>query len=344
MTKPAGESPKRVNLALQGGGAHGAFTWGVLDCLLEDNRLAFDGISGTSAGAMNAVVMADGMVRGGREGGREALERFWRAISTFSPPGFTGPNPADLMMKAWGFDRASGFAFAEAISRMVSPYDFNPININPLKQMIEREIDFERVHFCNEFKLFVSATNVHTGKARVFAGPEITADVVMASACLPYLFHAVEIDGVPYWDGGFMGNPVLFPFFYECASEDILLVQVNPIERKETPRTAHDIQNRINEITFNSSLLKELRAIAFVRRLIEEGRLERGAYKRVLVHRIDGDAYLAPLTAATKLDADWSFLQRLKESGRIATKQWLDSHFDAVGNESTVDLDAMFGD
>ncbi|MGI9414186.1 MAG: patatin-like phospholipase family protein, partial [Hyphomicrobiales bacterium] len=251
MTKP-GAGPKTVNLALQGGGAHGAFTWGVLDRILEDGRLKVDAISGTSAGAMNAVVIADGFTRGGADGARLALHEFWLAVSKAARASPIQRSPIDVFMGNWSLDFSPGVIWLDLMSRLVSPYEFNPLNLNPLKDLIESQVDFDHVHHCGDVRLFVSATNVHTGRVRVFTNEEISADTVMASACLPYIFQAVEIDGVPYWDGGYIGNPVLYPFFYETDTADIVLVQVNPIERRETPTSARDILNRMNEITFNS--------------------------------------------------------------------------------------------
>jgi len=337
---PGGRPAKPVNLALQGGGASGACTWDVLDFLLEDGRISFEAISGTSAGAMNAVAMADGMVKGGPEGAREALERFWRAVSRLAGGGRALPAGGGT----FGFPRSPLTAWFDLWTRMLSPYEFNPLDINPLRRLVEEQIDFERVHACDMIKLFVSATNVHTGRVRVFEAGEITSQVVMASACLPHLFRAVEIDGVPYWDGGYMGNPVLYPFFYACESEDILLVQINPIERQGTPRTAREIQDRVNEITFNASLMKELRAIHFVRELIDRGVLEHKHYKRVRLHRIDADGHMGDLTASSRLDADWSFLRELRDAGRAAAGAWLDDNAAQVGKESTVDLERMFGE
>lgn len=340
--KTKGNSPKMVNVALQGGGAHGAFTWGVLDFLLEEGRVGFEAISGTSAGAMNAVVIADGIMKDGPDGARQALEDFWQAVSKQGAKSPIQRSPLNILMGNWSLDTSPGYLYFDHLSRMVSPYQLNPFNHNPLKDLIASQIDFERVASCNKMKLFISATNVHTGRVRVFTRDEITADVVMASACLPFMFHAVEIDGVPYWDGGYMGNPVLFPFFNACATSDMLLVQINPVERKTTPRTAQEIQNRVNEITFNSSLLKELRAIEFVAKLIHDDKLNPADYKQVLLHRIDGGEEMLALSASSKLNAEWAFLIHLRDIGRAAASSWLDENFDNIGKESSVDIRAMF--
>ena len=334
----AGAAPKSINLALQGGGAHGAFTWGVLDRILEDGRLKIDAISGTSAGAMNAVVVADGITRDGRDGARQALHDFWHAVSKSARTSPIQRSPIDVFMGNWSLDYSPGVLWLDLVSRVVSPYDFNPLNLNPLRTLVEKQVDFDHVHSCSDLRLFVSATNVHTGRVRVFTNEEITSDAVMASACLPYIFQAVEIDGVPYWDGGYIGNPVLYPFFYDTATADIVLVQVNPIERKETPKTAREILNRMNEITFNASLVKELRAIEFVTRLIDDGKLDAKEYMRVRMHHIDGDAELMEMSATSKLNAEWQFLEHLRDLGRTKADEWLETGFDKIGKEATFDL------
>lgn len=338
----AGKSPKMVNVALQGGGAHGAFAWGVLDRLLEDSRIGFEAISGTSAGAMNAVVVADGIMKGGPEGARQALEDFWQAVSREGAKSPIQQSLLNVFMGDWSLDTSPGYLFFDHLTRLVSPYQLNPLNHNPLRDLLEAQIDFDRVTACDKLKLFISATNVHTGRVRVFTCGEVTADVVMASACLPLMFQAVEIDGIPYWDGGYMGNPALFPFFNSCASSDVILVQINPIERRTTPRTAREILNRVNEIAFNSSLLKELRAIEFVARLIDEGKLDPSDYKQVLLHRIDSGEEMLALSASSKLNAEWAFLIHLRDIGRTAASRWLDKSFDRIGKESSVDIRTLF--
>lgn len=329
---------KRLNLALQGGGAHGAFTWGVLDRLLEDPRLGFEAISGTSAGAMNAVVLTAGLAKDGSDGARQALHDFWFAVSTAAHASPIRRTPFDVLMGNWSLDMSPGLIFFDLVSRLVSPYDFNPLNINPLREVLEDVVDFKSVRTYPDLKLFISATNVHTGRVRVFQCGEVTADVVMASACLPYIFQAVEIEGEPYWDGGYMGNPVLYPFFYECDTADIMLVQINPIERAETPTSAREILNRVNEITFNSSLIKEFRAIEFVTRLIDSGKLDSKEYMRARIHLIHGDEHIKEMKASSKLNAEWDFLTHLRDIGRRTADEWLDANFKQIGEESTVAL------
>jgi NTE family protein len=335
---------KKINLGLQGGGAHGAFTWGVLDDLLADERIDIEGISGTSAGAINAVLLADGLARGGAEEARKRLAEFWRAASVDGNLPALQRGVVDRLFSFMPYDGSPVQAWFEAVSRYISPYDLNPLNINPLRDLIERFVDFEAVRTCKDVSLFVSATNVHTGRLHVFPQEKITADVIMASACLPFLFRAVEIDGVPYWDGGYMGNPALFPFFDATQTEDVLIVQINPVERRMTPHTQTEIMNRINEITFNSPLLGEFRAIDFVTRLIDQGRLPHGTgagqYRRINVHRIALDATFKTLTAGSKLNSDFDFFEMLKNGGARAARDFLSRHFDDIGVRSTIDLAA----
>jgi NTE family protein len=332
------KAEKSVNLALQGGGAHGAFTWGVLDAILADGRLAIEAMTGASAGAMNAVVLTEGWLDGGSDGARTALENFWRRISVDGKYGGSERSLLDTMLGAWTDGRPPGLIWFELLSKVASPYDVNPLNINPLRGVIADLIDFDKVQGCADVNLFISATNVRTGKIKIFTRQELTADHLMASACLPMLFQAVEIDGQAYWDGGYMGNPPLFPLFYEASGDDIMLVQINPLERRELPTNARAIQDRLNEVTFNASLLRELRAIDFVNRLLDDGKLSTSDYKRVLMHRIDGGLPLAQLTSSSRLNSEWSFLLSLRDMGRTAAKRWLKRNYDAIGVQGTLDL------
>ncbi len=332
---PNGPEVKRVNIALQGGGSHGAFTWGVLDRLLEEERLAIESISGTSAGAVNAVIVAAGLHEGGPDEARRRLEAFWRSIS----PGAHSPlqqSMFDVVLANWSLETNPFLAMFEMMSRVVSPYQFNPLNLNPLKELLEDRVDFSAVQACQSTQLYISATNVHTGRVRVFTGEEVTADAVMASACLPYLFQAVEIDGVPYWDGGFMGNPVLFPFLDCSVSQDVVIVQVNPIQRATTPTSAREIADRVNEISFNAPLIKELRHIDFINRALQSGHLKDQGYKELFLHRIGGGEEIARYPASTKLNAEWWFLRTLRDAGREAASRWLAAHFDSIGRKSTM--------
>lgn len=334
--------PKMIELALQGGGAHGAFTWGVLDRLLEDDRVRIEGISGTSAGAMNAVVVADGLDRKGKEGAREALRKFWAEVSRagqFSPIQRT---LLDRLLGRWTLDFSPGYVFYDLATRLVSPYQLNPLNINPLRDLITALVDFDHVRHAGGIKLFVSATNVRTGKLKNFRREEMTADMVMASACLPFIFQAVEIDGEAYWDGGYMGNPSLFPLVEECQARDLVIVQINPIVRSEIPRRANDILNRINEITFNASLIKEVRSIALLKKLIEVSNLEDERYKDALFHRINADVELKGLSVSSKVNSEWAFLERLHDVGYRTTEAWLEENYRHLGKRSTLDIESVY--
>ena len=335
---------KSINLALQGGGSHGAFTWGVLDRMFQEDRLWIEGISGTSAGAMNAVVATQGMHDNGATGAREELEKFWRAVSVAGQGSPIKRTPLDVLFGTWSLDNSPGYVMADAVSRMASPYDLNPLGINPLRDLVERFIDFDKVNGCADMGLYISATNVETGRARVFHREEVTLDVVMASACLPNMFKAVEIDGVPYWDGGYMGNPVLFPFINHSPSSDIVIIQINPLLRPGTPRNARDIQNRVNEITFNASLLRDLRTIDLIHRLIENGALTNNEYRTMNMHLIDGCEDMLALDASSKLNSEWAFLLHLRDLGREHADRWLGTNFDKIEVESTLDLGALFDD
>jgi NTE family protein len=342
---------KPINLALQGGGAHGAFAWGVMDKLLEDGRLVIDGISGTSAGSMNAVVYAYGRTTGGVDGAREALEKFWKAVSDsgqrYSMVKQIFQNPFSFG-KEKNFSNSSPSPSFEAMKFLTdsfSPYQLNPTNWNPLLDLLSGQVDFDRLNQCKETKLFLSATNVRSGKVRVFNTHEITAAAVMASSCLPHLFQAVEIDGEHYWDGGYMGNPSLFPLFYNTTAGDVLIVHINPIERDNVPQSPSEIYDRVNEVTFNSSLIKELRAVAFVQKLLDEGWLKdeyRDQLRYVRIHSLRADKALADLNAASKFFSEWDFLTMLRDRGRDFAQQWLEENFDDVGKRSTVDLRREF--
>jgi len=301
--KSAPETGKKaINLALQGGGAHGAFTWGVLDRLLEDGRIAFEGISATSAGAMNATVAAYGMSVDGPEGARQALANFWRQVSHAADFSLLQPTWLDCMMGNRSLDSSPAYVLMDMMTRLFSPYQFNPTNYNLLRDVLNQVVDFEalRAHRC-PVKLYLSATNVRTGKVKVFGNDEITADAVLASGCLPFLFQAVEIDGESYWDGGYMGNPAIFPVIYNCASRDVVIVHINPLERPEMPRTAAEILNRINEISFNSSLMREMWAINFVTDLIDADQVKTNALKKMRIHAISAESEMSQLSVASKL-------------------------------------------
>lgn len=335
----------RLNLALQGGGSHGALTWGVLDALLEDGHWQFEGVSGTSAGAMNAVAMAHGFAKAAQDHkdpheahwagcalARETLTRLWEGVGTLG----------SLM---WGSRLSAANPMMGLMRQWLSPYQTNPLDINPLRRLLEREVDFDLLCSAHRSRdgaggatVFVCATNVRTGRGEIFSGPRLSADAVMASACLPLLFKAVEIDGEHYWDGGYSGNPALHPLIYQTETSDILLVQINPIEHLDLPHTGPEIMERMNEVTFNASLLAELRAIEFVRRLLAEGKLDARRYKSVRMHRIDGGAVLAPFGADSKTRADMAFVHKLFDLGRAAGQEWLQVHRKDVGVRPTIKI------
>jgi NTE family protein len=346
-----------MSLALQGGGAHGAFEWGVLDALLEDGRVAPAALSGVSAGAMNACALASGWTKGGRDGARSTLAAFWRAVSDAGPH-----NPFGGLIDPTGWGKTIGAAFADANPFLkaaqamaggfaggqgigLSPYQFNPFNLNPLRTALTAAVDFDGIRKASPVKLFIGATEVLSGRLAIFRETDLSVDHVLASACLPYLFQAVEIDGVAYWDGGFLANPPLWPMFYNDLPRDVLVISVNPFRRATTPHDAAGILDRLNEISFNAGLVAEFRAAAFVNRLVEDDLLNgrgRAAYKPVRLHMICGDGWLDDETAASKFNTDWSFLSDLRDRGREAAHQWLARDLPAVGRHSSVDVKAQF--
>lgn len=332
-----------VDLALQGGGAHGAFTWGVLDRLLEAVSHAapfhIEGISGTSAGAMNAAVLATGYVRGGPDAARGALEQFWRDVShagRFSPLRRT---PLDIVLGRWSLDDSPFFMFFDLAARIVSPYDLTPFEFNPLRRLLADHIDFGGIT-ASPIQLFITATNVRTGRGRVFRNAEMTPDVLLASACLPTLYRAVEIDGELYWDGGYAGNPSITPLIRETASCDTILVQVNPVERHNVPRSAREILNRVNEVSFNATLLKELRMIAVLRQVVDAGSDEGKRWAQMRMHRIASDL-MTTLGYSSKLSAEWDFLVMLRDEGRRCADAFLQQHGADLGHRASLDLDAL---
>jgi NTE family protein len=335
---------KTVNLALQGGGSHGAFAWGVLDRLLDDERISFEGITATSAGAMNATVTAYGLTIGGREGAKLALAEFWHRISKAAASSVLQPSIFDRMMNKRSLENSPAFVFFDMMTRLLSPYQFNPFNFNPLRDVLEATVDFERLRKDNAVKLFLCASNVRSGKVKIFRNHEITSSAVLASGCLPFIFQAIEIDGEAYWDGGYMGNPAIYPLIYHCQSADVVIVHINPIYREEIPRTATHILNRLNEISFNSSLMREMRAIDFVTRLIDSGGIvdKSKTLKRVLVHSVEAESFMRDLGVSSKLNADWEFLTRLRDVGRERADQWLAANFDQLGVSSTVDIEDRY--
>jgi NTE family protein len=331
---------KVLNLALQGGGSHGAFAWGVLDRLLEEETLYFEGISGTSAGAANAVVLADGLAAGGREGARQALRTYWQRVSDLWSHGPFKPSLIVGGNSDFGLENSPGFRFIEPMTHFASPYELNPFNYNPFRDMLVEAIDFERVRRQTALKLFICATDVQTAKVKVFTEKELRVDHVLASTCLPLLMQAVEIDGDYYWDGMYSGNPAIYPLVYECESRDILLVHITPAERPGVPTTSPAIMNRMQEISSNTSLIREMRMIASYNKLIEQGRM--GGGKCMLMHVIEAQEFIRAFSWSSRLNADWDFLQHLYNMGRARTDQWLEANFNQLGIDSTVNLDARY--
>ncbi|MFT4706315.1 MAG: NTE family protein [Yoonia sp.] len=340
----------RINLALQGGGAHGAFTWGVLDRILEEDGIEIAAISGTSAGALNAAALKAGLVRGGREAARENLAWVWEQVGAKSDDAMSGWWAAwspDTSTLAKAMELSPAFAAMDMMQRTLSPYVYGPAMRNPLEKILD-QLHFDDI--CGDAgpEVHICATNVRSGKIRVFSGAEITPQAIMASACLPTLFQAVEMHDPKtgqveaFWDGGYTGNPALYPLFAPHLPDDVLIININPLHRNELPKDTQAIQNRINEISFNTSLLRELRAIDFVKRLIKDGKMAEGAMKNVLVHMIADDELMNDLNVATKTVPSPVILNRLKDAGRAAAGGFLAAHRDKLNKSSSVDLDAMF--
>ncbi|MBI3706956.1 MAG: patatin-like phospholipase family protein [Proteobacteria bacterium] len=334
---------KKVNLALQGGGAHGAFTWGVLDRLLEDDRLAIEGISGTSAGAMNGAVLAYGMMEGGRDGARRLLRDFWKRVADQARFSIFQPTLFDRLLGNRNLDFSWAFQAFDLMTRVLSPYQYNPRDVNPLRDVLGGFIDFDRLRRYDGIKLFVSATNVRSGKIKVFGPAELSLDVLLASACLPHMFRAIEIDGEHYWDGGYMGNPAMFPLIYNCRSSDIMLVEVNPIRIEEVPTTARAIIDRVNDISFNATMMREMRAISLVTWLIDQHRLTgKTQLRRIHFHMVQAQEEMEHYGVSSKFNCDWDFLLDLHRLGRQIAEKWLQQNFDKIGTDSSVDLHNLF--
>jgi NTE family protein len=333
---------KPVSLALQGGGAHGAFQWGVIDRLLEHGGIEIKAITGASAGAMNAAATAAGLLDGGPKGARARLEAFWRAVNRAGGQNAFGDLGAwsGLLNPDW-LKQTPAWSFAQGLAGSLSPYDFNPLNLNPLRDALTGSVDFKALRERSPVALYISATAVRTSESRVFRTGELTCEHILASACLPHLFQAVEIDGEAYWDGGYLANPALWPLFYDKTPDDVLIISLNPFVRKPLPRRPAEIIDRLNEITLNAPLVAELRAIRFVRRLIDDGLLKetaKGRYRRMLIHAVEADGWLDDLSLESKFNTEWSFLEELKARGRKAADRWLKAHLDDVGVRSSADL------
>jgi len=336
------ENAKKINLALQGGGAQGAFTWGVLHQMMVSERIDVEAITCTSAGAMNGVVFAYGLISNGRQGACDLLKTFWHRVSLAASMMPIQPTIVDKMMGGMNLDYSPAFMAMDYMTRMFSPYQFNYFDINPLRSILEEMIDFEVIRKNKQIRLFINATNARTGKIRVFNTHEITLDVVMASACLPFIYRTVYVDNEPYWDGGYSGNPAIYPLIYKSSCQDVLIVQINPLVVEEVPTNASDIMDRINEISFNSTLMREMRAIAFVQKLISDGKVTESEYKDMRIHMIESQDLLNGSGRASKLNADWDYLTHLHNVGAQATNDWMGEHFDKLGKESSIDIRKVF--
>ncbi len=336
---------KAISVALQGGGSHGAFTWGVLDRLLEDDRIHIEAISGTSAGAMNAAALLSGYARGGASGARESLNKFWLAISDYAAFSPMQRSWIDQVMGNWSLQNSPGYLWANWFGNLVSPYQSNPFNLSPLRSVLNKYIDIEALRSCSNIRIFVAATNVRTGKAKIFDRDSLSIDALLASACLPHLYQAVEIEGEAYWDGGYMGNPVIWPLIYKAETADVVLIQINPLTREQTPTSVDDINDRRDEITFNSSLIHEMRAIAFVQRLLDQGALKEpwsSQYKNMRMHMISDPQGMEDLGASSKMNVEHSFVMHLKSMGYQTANNWIKSNISKIGKSSTLDIRSTF--
>lgn len=335
---------KVVTLALQGGGSHGAFTWGVLDRLLEEKRIGIQGISGASAGAMNAVVLAHGFTCGGREGARQALMDFWEAIATrapfnamgeslSAPPGNGSPGSAAPLQ---------AFLF---MTRFFSPYQLNPFDANPLRDILLNQVDFERLRAGCRIQLFIAATRVSTGTLRLFRTRELTLDALLASACLPSLHHSIEIDGEAYWDGGLSANPPILPLLRECTANDMIMVLLHPAPSTETPSSADEISRRLTEISFTSGFFAELEGLAVAKREAERGWISLGRLQRKLrhlhTHLVDSREYMSRLSTLSKANTHSTFISALHDEGRNRAQRWLENNFQLIGARSSCSLEQI---
>lgn len=338
-----GAVKKKISIALQGGGAHGAFSWGVLDRILEDGRFEIEGMTGTSAGGMNAVAVAQGLMTGGPQQAREELKNFWKKISESGKKSFLNNRGSiDKLLGNYTMYHSPGFMFMDALTRFFSPYELNPLKFDPLKQVIQESFDFEKLRKFKDVKLFLCATHVFSGKLKVFNLENLKIESLLATACLPTLHHAVLVDGEYYWDGGFIGNPVLFPLIYECKSPDIVYIQLNPTNRDKLPSTAREIADRLNEITNNATVSREMRAIKFITQLIDQGLLDEKKVPKQYIHKIVDEHTFEDLGWSSKLNTEWEFLLHLFEKGRACADKWIKTNYDNIGVKSTALIDEEF--
>ncbi|MDR0968636.1 MAG: patatin-like phospholipase family protein [Holosporaceae bacterium] len=338
------DGKKRISIAMQGGGAHGAYTWGVLDRLLQEKDLIIEGVSGTSAGAMNAVAVAQGIITGGNEGARELMKTYWEKNAEGGKASIFKPGVLDVLMGKYTMHNSPGFLFFDFLSKILSPYQMNPLGTNPLKDLVEEMFDFDVLNGSDLVKVFLAATHVYTGKLKVFSNvdKELCTEAMLATACLPTLFAAVMVKGEYYWDGGFIGNPVIYPLIYDCETPDIMLIKLNPTHRNRLPMTASEIGDRLNEITNNTSIMREMRSMHFITKLIDEKIVEPGKLKRCFVHMIEDEAVFYDLGWSSKLNTDMEFLKHLFDAGRKSADKWIEKNWDKIGKETTAPVAEEF--
>ncbi|GHU11539.1 alpha/beta hydrolase [Alphaproteobacteria bacterium] len=340
--EPINDGKKRISIAMQGGGAHGAYTWGVLDRLLQEKDLVVEGVSGTSAGGMNAVATAQGIIQGGNEGGRQLLDKYWHVMSDAGRSSIFKPGVLDILANKYTMHNSPGFLMFDFISKIMSPYQMNPSGADPLKDLINKLFDFDVLKDDDSVKVFLTATHVYTGKLKMFGNKDLSAEALLATACLPTIHAAVMVKGEYYWDGGFIGNPAIFPLINECNTADVMIIKLNPTHRNRLPTTAAEIGDRLNEITNNTSIVREMRAMHFITRLIDEGIIEKGKLKRMHVHLIEDEEVFQDLGWSSKLNTDIGFLEHLRDAGRKSADKWLGRNYHKIGYETTADVEGEF--
>lgn len=342
VNHPPKDGKKRISIAMQGGGSHGAFTWGVLDRLLEEKDLVVEGVSGTSAGGMNAVATALGIQNGGNQGGRELLTEFWKNMSDSGKSSMFKPGVMDILSNKYTLHNSPGFLFFDFISKVMSPYQLNPFGSNPLKDIIEQVFDLEKLHNFDLVKVFLAATHVYTGKIKIFSNEDLSVETLLATACLPTVYSAVMVKGEYYWDGGFIGNPAIYPLIYNCNTSDIMIIKLNPTHRRRLPITASEIGDRLNEITNNTSIVREMRSVHFITKLIDTGVIDPTKMKRLHMHLIEDEAAFQDLGWSSKLNTEMDFLTYLFDAGRKAADKWIEKNYDDIGKKTTFDLEDEF--
>jgi NTE family protein len=341
-TPPSQKSPKKIALALQGGGTHGAFTWGVLDAFLEDERFEIEGLSGTSAGGLNAVALIQGHMQDGREGARRELRRLWTAVGDMAQLSPFKNMPFQDFLGNYNLDNTPGYTFMGLLETLFSPYEFNPLNINFFKAFVENFFDCEALRSYQKIKLFLCATQVSSGKLKIFSTQDLSQEVILASACLPYFFQAIEIEGEHYWDGGFVGNPAIYPLIYDCDTPDMVIVQLSAMRREALPRTAHEIRDRHKEITYNACLMREMRSIEFITQLLDKGFLDPQKVKKLFIHLIRDEELFSRLNISSALNGNTSFLEFLFAQGRQSAQAWIKAHYADVGHKTTTNIHQDF--